>query len=64
LKTRVRAAPENGKANDALLRLIADTLQVAKSAVTVKSGATGRTKVIAVTGDVQALADRLVVMFG
>jgi len=60
----VRAAPENGKANAALLRLIADTLQVAKSIVTVKSGATGRTKVIAVAGDAQAMADRLEGMFG
>ena len=60
----MRAAPENGKANAALLRLIADTLQVAKSIVTVKSGATGRTKVIAVAGDAQAMADRLEGMFG
>jgi uncharacterized protein YggU (UPF0235/DUF167 family) len=37
---------------------------VAKSAVTVKSGATGRTKVIAVAGDAQAMADRLAKMFG
>ncbi|MDF2118245.1 DUF167 family protein [Roseiarcaceae bacterium H3SJ34-1] len=64
VKARVRAPPENGKANTALVRLVADTLQVAKSAVTVKSGATGRTKVIAVTGDAQAMADRLARMFG
>jgi uncharacterized protein YggU (UPF0235/DUF167 family) len=64
LKARVRAVPESGKANDALVRLIAGTLQVAKSAVTVKSGAAGRTKTIAVTGDAKVMADRLALIFG
>ena len=59
----MRAVPENGKANEALVRLVAGTLQVAKSAVTVKSGATGRTKVITIAGDAQAIADRLEQMF-
>jgi uncharacterized protein YggU (UPF0235/DUF167 family) len=64
LKARVRAVPESGKANDALVRLIADTLRVAKSAVSVKSGATGRTKTIAITGDAQAIAGRLEQLLG
>jgi uncharacterized protein YggU (UPF0235/DUF167 family) len=63
LKARVRAVPESGKANDALVRLIADTLRVAKSAITVKSGATSRTKTIAITGDAQAIAGRLEQLF-
>ncbi|MDB5533160.1 MAG: hypothetical protein JWO28_1475 [Hyphomicrobiales bacterium] len=63
LKARVRAVPESGKANDALVQLIAGTLQVAKSAVTVKSGAAGRTKTIVITGDAQAIAGRLEQLF-
>ena len=63
LKARVRAVPESGKANDALVRLVAGALKVAKSAVTVKSGATGRTKTVAITGDAQAIAGRLEQMF-
>lgn len=59
----MRAVPESGKANDALVRLVAGALKVAKSAVTVKSGATGRTKTVAITGDAQAIAGRLEQMF-
>ena len=58
LKARVRAAPENGKANTALIALLADVLDVPRSAVTIAAGASGRLKRIDITGDA-ALAARL-----
>jgi uncharacterized protein YggU (UPF0235/DUF167 family) len=56
LKVRVRAVPENGAANAAAEMLIADWLGVAKSAVTLKSGAKSRVKTLSVSGDGSALA--------
>lgn len=44
LKVRVRAAPEDGKANAALEALLAKTLGIAKSKVRVARGATARLK--------------------
>jgi uncharacterized protein YggU (UPF0235/DUF167 family) len=55
LKARVRAVPEDGKANAALCRLIAKALGVPPSRVEVVAGATGRIKRVAVSGDVAAL---------
>jgi uncharacterized protein len=59
LKARVRAAPENGKANTALIALLADVLDVPKSAVRIASGASGRLKRIEIAGNGAALAARL-----
>ena len=42
LKIAVSAAPEGGKANAAVAALLAETLGVAKSAVSVVAGATDR----------------------
>ena len=42
----VRALPIDGKANAELIGLIAKHFQVAKSAVSVKSGASGRLKLV------------------
>ena len=50
LKIRLAAPPVDGKANEALLRFIADTLRVPKSAVTLKSGQTSRRKVLEIAG--------------
>jgi uncharacterized protein YggU (UPF0235/DUF167 family) len=47
---RVTAAPVDGKANDALCRLIARAAGVAPSRVTVVRGHTARDKVLAVEG--------------
>jgi len=44
LKARVRAVPEDGKANEALLKLIAKTLDVPRQKVSLESGATSRIK--------------------
>ncbi len=50
LKARVRAAPENGRANEALIALIAAALRVPKSAVAIRAGATSRIKTVFVAG--------------
>lgn len=56
LKARVRAVPEDGKANVALEALIADWLKVPRSRVTLVAGHKSRVKTVAVAGDVAALA--------
>lgn len=48
LKLRLAAPPVDGKANAALLAFIAARLEVAKSAVSLKSGQTSRRKVVEV----------------
>ncbi len=55
LAARVRAVPEKGAANAALIKLAATWLGVPKSRVSVASGATSRLKTVRVTGDAVAL---------
>ena len=55
----VTAAPEEGKANAALVKLLARQWGVAKSDLSVVSGTTDRNKVLMVAGDPDALWDRL-----
>ncbi|MBL8404739.1 MAG: YggU family protein [Dechloromonas sp.] len=50
LKIRLAAPPVDGKANEALLKFIADTLGMAKTAVSLKSGSTSRRKVLELKG--------------
>lgn len=50
LKVRVRARPVEGEANAALLKLLAKTLGVPKSAVSLDRGGQSRTKMISVDG--------------
>ena len=59
VKVRVRAAPENGAANEAVRRLVSETLDVSPPRVTVTAGASARVKTLAVTGDGADLAARL-----
>jgi len=59
LKARVTAPPSEGEANRALIRLIAKTLGVAPSRVTIEQGTSGRRKRVAVAGDPAALEDKL-----
>ncbi|MDO5647946.1 DUF167 domain-containing protein [Paracoccus sp. (in: a-proteobacteria)] len=44
LRAYVTAPPEDGRANDAVIRLLADALGVAKSRLTLIRGATSREK--------------------
>ncbi|WP_339914340.1 DUF167 domain-containing protein [uncultured Brevundimonas sp.] len=50
LKVRVRARPVEGEANAALLKFLAKTLGVPKSAVTLQRGGQSRLKMIRVDG--------------
>lgn len=59
LKARVAAPPEDGKANTALVGLLARTLAVRKSDVRIASGAASRLKTVEVDGDETLLAARL-----
>jgi uncharacterized protein (TIGR00251 family) len=49
-KVRVTAPPEDGRANDAVLRLLADALSMPRAAVTLVSGHTGRDKIVLLDG--------------
>jgi uncharacterized protein (TIGR00251 family) len=49
-KVRVAAPPERGRANDAVLKLLADRLGVARGELTLVSGASGRDKVVELQG--------------
>lgn len=59
LKVRVRAAPTEGEANDALCRLLAKSLGVPPRDVTLTAGATARIKRLAIAGDGAQLATSL-----
>ncbi len=50
LRARVAAAPADGAANEAFLRLIARELRVPRATVSLIAGATGRRKLVAVDG--------------
>jgi uncharacterized protein len=59
LKARVRAAPEDGRANAALTELIAKALAAPKKAVTIRSGETSRLKKLFIAGDPAPIIDAL-----
>ena len=56
LLARVRAAPEDGAANAALMRLLAEALDLPRSAVTLAAGHKARIKTLRVAGGGAALA--------
>ena len=49
-KVRVPAPPEGGRANDAVVRLLANTLSVPRDPVTVVSGHSGKDKIVELAG--------------
>jgi uncharacterized protein YggU (UPF0235/DUF167 family) len=51
VRVRVRAAPSEGKANEALIRLIARAAGAAPRDVALAGGATGRVKRLVISGD-------------
>lgn len=51
VRVRITAAPVDGKANIALIRYLASSLGVPKSAVEVVSGHSGRTKRVVIASD-------------
>jgi len=46
----VNAPPVDGKANEAVVRVLAETLKVARSAVTIVRGETSRKKTVRIAG--------------
>ena len=59
LAVRVAAPPTDGRANDAVRRLLAAELGVPRSAVEIVGGHTSRRKRVHVEGDAVALSARL-----
>jgi uncharacterized protein len=59
LKARVRAAPHEGAANEALVALLAKTLGVPPRNVGITSGATSRIKRVTIVGDAGAVIAKL-----
>ena len=59
LKVRVRAAPFEGEANEALCRLLAKALGVPPGRVEIAGGATSRIKRVKIVGEAAALSAAL-----
>jgi uncharacterized protein (TIGR00251 family) len=51
LRIRITAPPVDGKANAALIKLLAKRWRLSKSAIAITSGATARTKILSLQGD-------------
>lgn len=50
LKVSVTAAPEKGKANEAIIQLLADELNISRSSITIVRGETSSQKVVRIDG--------------
>jgi uncharacterized protein (TIGR00251 family) len=59
LKVAVTAPADRGRANAAVIRLLAERLDVPRSAIRLAQGETSRQKTIVISGDAAALAVRL-----
>lgn len=59
LKVAVSAAPEDGKANQAVVRLLARQWRIAKSHISVRAGARSRDKTILIAGESGDILDKL-----
>jgi uncharacterized protein (TIGR00251 family) len=60
IQARVRAVPEDGRANAALVELVAREIGVPRSTVEVAAGHTARLKSIRIVGDAALLETRVV----
>lgn len=60
LKARVRAVPEDGKANAALVKLVAKTFKAPVSSVIIISGQTARLKTVRIADAGPEIKERLV----
>ncbi|WP_416797218.1 DUF167 domain-containing protein [Ciceribacter azotifigens] len=59
LKAKVTAVPEKGKANKALIALLAKAIGVPKSSISVVSGDTARQKILRIDGDPEEVAEKI-----
>ena len=64
LRLRVKAVPDKGKANAAVIALLAKALGLPRSAITLVSGDTARLKTVRIAGDATLLAQKLVALAG
>ncbi|MBO0661152.1 DUF167 family protein [Jiella sp. MQZ9-1] len=64
LAVRLRAVPEDGKANKALIALLAKSWGIPKSTITVASGTTQRQKTLRILGGAGLLGARLDALAG
>jgi uncharacterized protein len=62
-KVRIGAPPENGKANEALVELLAQTLDVPRSSIEIAGGHASRDKTIVVRGLSEAEVDARLASF-
>ena len=59
LKVAVNQPPVEGKANEALIKFLAKTWGLPKTAISVKRGASGRLKTLFIEGDPEQLMKRM-----
>lgn len=64
IAVRVRAVPEDGKANEALLRLLADALGLPWRTMTIARGLRSRVKEVRVEGDPRELSEKVRTLLG
>lgn len=64
LKVAVTAVPESGKANAALVALLAKTWRLPRTTISVVAGTTDRRKTLFIAGDAALLARRLDELIG
>ena len=63
-KVRVAEPPEDGRANEAVLRLLAEMLDVPRGSVALVSGHSSRDKIVVLDGLEQAHTERLLASEG
>jgi len=59
LKLRLVAPPVDGAANEALIAYLAKALSLRKADITIRSGETGRVKILHLAGDAATILQRL-----
>ncbi len=59
LKARVRALPDKGKANQAVVKLVSKWMKWPKSSIEVSKGGQSRHKTLKIYGDIELIVERL-----
>ena len=62
LAVRVASPPVDGAANEVLVAWLAKQLGVPRGMVTLRSGATGRLKILRIAGDGASISEKLMVL--
>lgn len=58
LRVRVKAVPDKGRANAAVIALLSRAFGLPKSSIRITAGQTARLKTVSIAGDAAALAER------